>query len=76
MLNSKLNLNAGTINIIKKDEAGDIWIVYDKGLVKLHYDDDNNIQTEIVFRSNAPITAFRDWTGAFTSGLRMKCASW
>ena len=46
MLDTKLNLNSSTISIIKKDEVGDIWIVYDKGLARLHYDSNNNIQTE------------------------------
>ncbi len=69
MLDSKLNLNSSTITIIKKDEAGDIWIVYDKGLAKLHYNSDNKIQTEIVFRSNAAITAFLRLNGNVYLGI-------
>ena len=69
MLDTKLNLNSSTISIIKKDEVGDIWIVYDKGLAKLHYDSDNNIHTEIIYRSTSTITAFLRLNGSIYLGI-------
>ncbi|MBV5281602.1 MAG: response regulator [Paludibacter sp.] len=69
MLDAKLNLNSSTISIIKKDEMGDIWIVYDKGLAKLHYDSDNNIQTEIIYRSTSTITALLRLNGSIYLGI-------
>jgi len=69
MLDAKLNLNSSTISILKKDEVGDIWIVYDKGLAKLHYDANNNINTEIIYRSSSPITAFLRLNGSIYLGI-------
>lgn len=69
MLDSKLNLHSSTINFIKKDESGDLWIGYDKGLLKLHYTADKKIQTEIIYRTNSPVTAFLQLNGSLFLGI-------
>jgi signal transduction histidine kinase/ligand-binding sensor domain-containing protein/DNA-binding response OmpR family regulator len=69
MLDDKLNLNSSTISIIKKDEAGDILIVFDKGLAKLHYNENNTIDTEVIYLNSSPITALLRLNGSIYLGI-------
>jgi signal transduction histidine kinase/ligand-binding sensor domain-containing protein/DNA-binding response OmpR family regulator len=58
MQDSKLKLHSNAISFIKKDELGDLWIGYDKGMANLHYISDKHVQTEVIYQSSSPITAF------------------